>query len=73
MASNTVWWKDGDHEKVQPYKARAKALELCPLCGAAFGIHGKVGTTLVHPGDHIVVNNSGKVSVVRPDPFADVT
>lgn len=71
MASSTIWWKDGDSEHVVPNKTRMpKTLELCPLCGAAYGIHGKVGDVLVHPGDKIIVNK-GKVEVVHPDPFAD--
>lgn len=69
MATNIRWWKDGDSEHVAPYQARTRALELCTDCGAPFGIHGKVGSTLVHPGDHIITNNAGDVYVETPDPF----
>jgi hypothetical protein len=65
-----MWWKDGDSEHVTPYKAKTKALELCTLCGQAFEVHGKVGATLVHPGDTIVSKDGGDIEVVRPDPFA---
>lgn len=69
MAAKTIWWKMGDHDKVTQNRTTTRTLLLCTECGAAFGIHGKVGKVLVHPGDAIVVN-SGKVTVKRPDPFA---
>jgi len=69
MAAKTIWWKMGDHARVEQNKTTTKTLDLCPECGQAYGVHGRVGETLVHPGDHIVVDK-GKTKVVRPDPFA---
>lgn len=71
MATNIRWWKDGDHPDVVTYKARAKADELCPECGAPYGIHGKLGAVLVHPGDHVVTNNKGEARVEHPDPMGE--
>lgn len=70
MASRTIWWKIGDHDEVTENKTRTKTHDLCPECGAPYGIHGKVGATLVHPGDAIIVNNKGAVRIERPDPMA---
>lgn len=72
MAAKTRWWKDGDDERVQPFKSTTKALELCPTCGQAFEVHGKVGKTLVHPGDYLITKDGGGIEVERPDPFAGV-
>ena len=70
MASRTVWWKDGDVEAVQPNKTRTKTHELCPECGAAYGIHGKLDGELVHPGDTVVNLGKGNYRVEHPDPMA---
>jgi hypothetical protein len=55
---------------VKPY-VPAKAADhlptdLCPLCGQAYSVHGKVGRTLVHPGDWIITHDGGKYTVERP-------
>lgn len=71
MATHTIWWKDGDHDAVTPYRAKSKALDLCPDCGQAFEVHGKIEKTLVHPGDHIITNNDGDIYVEHPDPMAE--
>lgn len=70
MAGKTIWWKVGDHDAVEPNATRTKTHELCPECGQAYGVHGRVGDTLVHPGDAIIVNK-GEVSVKRPDPMGE--
>ena len=70
MAAKTIWWKMGDHDKVQPNNTKTKTHDLCPECGQAYGVHGKVGPTLVHPGDTIVVKDGGTVTVEHPDPMA---
>jgi hypothetical protein len=68
MGSRTIWWKIGDHEAVQKRNTTTTTHDLCGECGAAMGIHGHIGHTLVHPGDAIIVH-AGKVRVERPDPL----
>lgn len=60
---------------VKRYKGDADLDDLCPDCGAAFGIHGWIGGpkrgSIVHPGDYIT-ETSGKYGVKHPNPVADL-
>jgi hypothetical protein len=71
MAAKTQWWKDGDHDAVVSYAAKGKKHDLCTECGQAFGVHGKVGNVLVHPGDFVVTLDGGKHEIEHPDPMAE--
>ena len=73
------WFKDGDHESVSNYDGDI----LCESCKEPLEKHGWIGSEngwyrsfsdrvvgfVVCPGDYIVTERSGVVSVIKPSEF----
>ena len=72
----TQWFKMGDHPGVIECWYSGDRINICQ-CGYLFSEHGKVAlptykTTIVHPGDWIVTDPNGEISVVKDSEFREM-